>query len=91
VKLAGGLAGVQRPVIGLNDFLGRAQALFLEFAPGPTLMSCDNYDSMSIDNVASGPMAPELGVQPTALAALLPRWTADRNARIGVTRTRAHR
>ncbi|MCM5571643.1 complex I NDUFA9 subunit family protein [Burkholderiaceae bacterium FT117] len=91
VRFAGELAGARRPVIGLNEELGRTQALLLELAPGPTLMSRDNYDSMSIDNVASGPIAPELGVQPASLAALAPRWTAERNRRIGAVRTRAHR
>jgi NADH dehydrogenase len=90
VRAAGELAGVRRPVIGLPDSLGRLQALTLESLPG-RLMSRDNFDSMSIDNVASGPMAPELGVQPTSLAAVAWRWTSERNLRIGEHRTRAGR
>lgn len=91
VRAAGELAGVRRAVIGLPDPLGRLQALTLEFMPGRTLMSRDNFDSMSIDNVASGSMAPELGVQPTSLAAVAWRWTSERNLRIGDHRTRAGR
>lgn len=91
VRIAGELAGVRRPVIGLNDVLGRAQALALELAPGPTLMSRDNFDSMALDNVASGPVAPELGIQPTSIAAVAPRWSADRNTRASEARTRARR
>jgi NADH dehydrogenase len=37
--------------------------------PGPTLMSPDNLDSMRIDNVASGPIAPELGITPIGIEA----------------------
>ena len=91
VRIAGELAGVRRPVIGLNDVLGRAQALALELAPGPTLMSRDNFDSMAIDNVASGPVAPELDIRPTSIAAVAPRWSADRNTRASEARTRARR
>ncbi|MGI9025069.1 MAG: complex I NDUFA9 subunit family protein, partial [Burkholderiaceae bacterium] len=50
VQIAGayraGGNGHPRPVLRLPDVLGRLQAAFLEFAPGPTLMSRDNFDSM---------------------------------------------
>lgn len=61
--------GRPRPVIRLPDALGRLQAGLLEFAPGPTLMSRDNFDSMKDDNVASGryPGLAELGIVPTPL------------------------
>ncbi|HRO60049.1 MAG TPA: complex I NDUFA9 subunit family protein [Burkholderiaceae bacterium] len=91
VETAGRLAGVRRPVIGLPDGLGRLQARMLELMPGPTLMSRDNFDSMSIPNVASGPIAPELGVRPTGIAALAPRWIGERNAVFGERRMRAGR
>ncbi len=83
VRLAGAYAGHRRPVVGLPDALGRLQAALLEFAPGPTLMSRDNFDSMSLDNVASGPMAPELGVTPTALAAVASSYLGRSPARRG--------
>ena len=58
VRIAGsyriGSGGRPRAVFGLPDALGRLQAAFLEFAPGPTLMSRDNFDSMRTANVASG-------------------------------------
>jgi uncharacterized protein YbjT (DUF2867 family) len=91
VRVAGELHGVARPVIGLGASLGRLQAMALEFAPGPTLMSRDNLDSMSIDNVASSPIAAELGIDPTPIAAIAPYWSAERNARISAMRTRSHR
>jgi NADH dehydrogenase len=33
------------------------QAVLMEFAPGPTVMSRDNLASMKVDNVASGHVA----------------------------------
>ena len=73
VQIAGayraGGAGRPRPILRLPDVLGRFQAAFLEFAPGPTLMSRDNFDSMRIDSVATGryPGLAELGIAPTPL------------------------
>ncbi len=73
VQIAGacraGGDGRPRPVLRLPDVLGRLQAAFLEFAPGPTLMSRDNFDSMRVDNAATGryPGLSELGIVPTPL------------------------
>jgi NADH dehydrogenase len=73
VRIAGsyraGSHGVPRPIIPLPAALGRLQAAFLEFAPGPTLMSRDNFDSMQTDNIASGRYAglSDLGIVPTPL------------------------
>lgn len=91
IRMSGRLAGVDRPVLGLNEILGPLQASLLEHMPGPTLMSRDNYDSMAIDNVATGPIAPELRIEPVALSAMVARWAGERNTRIGAARTRAHR
>lgn len=77
VKLAGRMIGAERPVIGLPDGLGRLQAAVLEFMPGPTLMSRDNFDSMAVPNVprdAAHPFPPELGIKPAALSVLAPTW-----------------
>lgn len=90
VALAGRLSGHARPIIALPDALGRLQAALLEFAPGPTLMSRDNFDSLSIDNVASGPIAPELGIAPAGPSALAPAWFRH-DERLGSWRMRAGR
>jgi len=58
--------------------------------PGTPLMSRDNFDSMAIDNVASGPLDPALGITPTALSAFGPQYITP-GARYGEERTRAHR
>jgi uncharacterized protein YbjT (DUF2867 family) len=79
VKLAGTLSGHARPVIGLPAPLARLQALALEWMLGGPLMSRDNLDSMKQDNVLSGPIAPELGITPTALEAVAPQYLARRS------------
>jgi hypothetical protein len=66
------------------------QATLLEFTPGEPLMSRDNFASMSVDNLASGPIAPELGVVPTSMAAVAPGYLAHR-VRFNEERARAHR
>lgn len=73
VQLSAQLSGVNegrgRPVIPLPLWMGRMQALMLELAPGPTLMSRDNLDSMRTDNVATGllPGLESLGIAAAAL------------------------
>ncbi len=90
VRLAGRWSGHPRHVWALPYTLGQMQAALLEVAPGPALMSRDNFDSMSVDNVASGPIAQELGVVPTPMAAVAPEYLAGR-VRFNEERARAHR
>lgn len=74
VRLAGEYSGHRRLVIGMPDSLARMQAMVLEHMPGGPLMSRDNLDSMKVDNVAHGPIADELDIQPTALEAVAPYY-----------------
>lgn len=73
VRIAGsyrpGAVGRPRAILPLPDALGRLQAAFLEFAPGPTLMSRDNFDSMKTANIATGSYAglQDLDIVPTPL------------------------
>ena len=73
VELAGRWGGSPRPIWELPYTLGQLQAGLLGALPNP-LMSSDNFDSMSVDNVASGPMSPDLGVSPTPLGAIAPQY-----------------
>lgn len=84
VKLAGIYTGHPRPVIGLPDSLARLQALIMEHMPGGPLMTRDNLDSMKVDNVASGPIDPELGITPTALEAVAPYYLTGQKPHAGV-------
>ena len=91
VRLAGKRAGHVRPVIGLPDMAGRLQAMVLEALPGPTLMSLDNFDSMARDNVASGPIAPELGITPVSIEEAGADPVATRQQRFDLARGLARR
>ncbi len=91
IRFAGELGGRRRPVIGLPDSLGRLQATLLEWAPGPLRMSRDNFDSLAIDNVASGPIAPELRIEPKTLAAVAPSYVDVHELRLAEERRRAGR
>ena len=82
VQLAGGLAGCQRPVIGLPLWLGRAQGLAMEWLPGEPLMSRDNVDSLKVDNLPDGAALglAALGIAPASIYAIAPSY-------IGAART----
>jgi NADH dehydrogenase len=95
VELAGRWSGARRPVFALPAPLGRMQAALLEFLPGRTMMSRDNVDSMKTANVASGklPGLARLGIEPTPLEAIAPRYLGhvSGEARLEAWRARARR
>jgi NADH dehydrogenase len=53
VQLAGRWVGQARPILPLPYAIGWLQALLMEWAPGPTLMSRDNLDSMKVNSIAT--------------------------------------
>ncbi len=53
VQLAGRWVGNPRPVLSLPYAIGWLQALLMEWAPGPPLMSRDNLDSMKVHNIGT--------------------------------------
>lgn len=89
VELAGRWGGSPRPIWELPYTLGQLQAGLLGALPNP-LMSTDNFDSMSVDNVASEPMSPDLGVSPTPLGAIAPQYLPAQ-AKFCGERKHAHR
>jgi len=90
VLLAARLSGINdgrgRPVIGLPRWMGKVQAAILGLIPGKPLMSADNLDSMQVDNVATAqyPGLAELGISPTALAAIAPLYLVADSANTGL-------
>lgn len=79
VRYAGRASGHPRPVLHLPDALARLQAAVLEHMPGTPVMTRDNLDSMRLDNVMAGPLAPELGLrQPVSLEAVMTDVLAGR-------------
>ncbi|MDO9283049.1 MAG: complex I NDUFA9 subunit family protein [Methylotenera sp.] len=80
--------GLQRPIIGLNDTLSYAQAFMMELLP-IKLMSRDNVCSMEVDSVSQQPIPAILGVQPTALEAVIAEYLVDQTSRGAYDRFRS--
>lgn len=80
VQNAGRYAGRPRMVVGLPPALARLQALALEWMPGGPLMSRDNLDSMHADNVSAARDLERLGIRPTPIEAVAPRYLRDLRA-----------
>ncbi len=74
------ILGKQRPIIGLNDRLSMAQAFMMELMP-IKLMTRDNVRSMLVDSVCNTDLAPELGLQPTALDVVVPEYLTNHSPR----------
>jgi uncharacterized protein YbjT (DUF2867 family) len=74
------ILGKPRPIIGLNDKLSMMQAAMMEWLP-IKLMTRDNVRSMQIDNVCATPIAPELGVSPTAMDVIIPDYLLNKDPR----------
>lgn len=81
VKYCGDAIGRHARIIRLPDALARLQALTFEMAPGEPVISRDNLDSMKVDNVMSGPIAPELGIEPASIEAIAPGYLTGASMR----------
>ncbi len=71
VRFAGRASDHPRPIVPLPEGMGRMQAAVLEHLPGAPLLTRDNLDSMQVDSVLNGPMAPELGIHPASVEAVM--------------------
>lgn len=94
VRLAAQWSGHARPILRLPDALGRLQALTLEFMPGPTLMSRDNFASLKVNNVLSSPQAlgfAQLGISPASLHTVAPNYLSHNGDPYASARARARR
>jgi len=90
VQLAGRYAGCERKVISLSDKMGLLQARILQKLPGQ-LMSVDNFESLAKPSIATEPVAPELGINPTALSVIAPQYLGNQVSRFNEPRERARR
>ena len=81
VRLAGRLAGCERPVLPLPEAIARLQAGLMELLPGEPLMSRDNVDSMRVPNVATGrlPGLDTLGITPAPVEAVAAGYLGGRS------------
>lgn len=94
VRFAGKTIGKHSRIIKLPETLGRLQAMTMEMAPGEPLISRDNLDSMKTPNIASGPLAPELGIdEPASIEAIAPLYLTGNasRSRFDAFRATAHR
>lgn len=89
-QLAGRYAGCERKVINLSDKMGLLQAKILQRLPGQ-LMSVDNFESLAKPSIATGPIAPELGINPTSLSVVAPKYLGKQVSRFNEPRERARR
>lgn len=80
VRLAGRHAGCERPIIELPPAMARLQARMFERLPGTPLLTRDNLDTMSVDNVLDPAIqdltAAALGIKLTPLEAVAPHYLA---------------
>ncbi|CAM2174763.1 NAD-dependent epimerase/dehydratase domain-containing protein [Paraburkholderia sacchari] len=93
VQYCGEVVGRHARIVRLPDAFARLQALSFELAPGVPVLTRDNLDSMKVDSVLSGPLAPELGVEPVSIETIAPLYLADASlrSRLNLFRTSAHR
>jgi NADH dehydrogenase len=92
VRLAGRWGGRSRPIVSLPAGLGRLVAMAMERMPGEPLMTRDNLDSMTVDNVSARPVDPDLGIVPASLRALGPSlYGSGEGARYDAWRAQARR
>lgn len=80
--------GKKRKIIGLNDRLSYWQAYAMEMMP-LKLMTRDNIHSMEVDSVCQGPLAPELGLKPAPIEAIVPEYLANDTPRAAYERFRS--
>jgi uncharacterized protein YbjT (DUF2867 family) len=76
VRWVAALTGRRRLVVALPDALGWLQAAALGLLPGKPL-SLDNFRSLALDSVCSDDGLGRLGVAPTPLRAVAPRYLGD--------------
>lgn len=81
--------GKRRLVIGLPDFLARLQANVMEYVPGKPF-SRDNYKSLQIDNICKESGLKQLGIDPTGVDAVVPRFLAQQDLRGRYPEMRKH-
>lgn len=83
VGIAGQHGSHKRPVLPLPAVLARLQAGVMELMPGEPLMSRDNLDAMSVDNVATRqwPGLSSLGIAPASVHTIAPTYLGQRGGR----------
>ncbi len=81
VKFCGDVIGRHARIIRLPEALARLQAMTFEMAPGEPVITRDNLDSMKVDSVLSGPLAPELNIEPASIETIAPVYLTGASLR----------
>ena len=79
VRFIADTLALRRRIFGLPDFLGRLQALAMDFIPGKPF-STDNYRSLLIDSVCRQDGLAELGIAPHPMEAIVRQYLGARSA-----------
>lgn len=92
VSLVAKLTGRRRWIVGLPNFLGRLQALIMDFVPG-RLFSSDNYRSLTVDSICGQDGLANLGIKPHSMLASARQYLGSLgdNARMSHNRAAAGR
>jgi uncharacterized protein YbjT (DUF2867 family) len=90
VRFCGETIGREARIVRLPDAFARLQALSFEMLPGEPVLTRDNLDSMKIDSVMHGPLAPELGVEPVGIDVIAPVYLSGASLRSRFNAFRAH-
>ena len=89
VEYTASVIGVRRKVIALGKGLSALQANLLEYAPGKPF-SRDNYRSLQIDSICSGPFPDIFGITPQAVEAIVPTYLGKGRRRDRLNDYRRH-
>jgi NADH dehydrogenase len=74
VQFCGESIGRGARIVRLPDAFAYMQAFAFEMVPGEPPLTRDNLDSMTLDSILTGPLAPELGVEPASVEAIAPEY-----------------
>jgi NADH dehydrogenase len=89
LNYCGDVLGRHARIVRLPNAFGRLQALSFELVPGEPILSRDNLDSMKVDSVLSGPLAPELGIEPASIETIAPLYLGNASLRTRFNHFRA--
>jgi uncharacterized protein YbjT (DUF2867 family) len=92
VSLVASITRQRRWIVGLPDFLGRLQALVMDFVPGRPFSS-DNYRSLTVDSVSTENGFAQLKLHPHSMVACAKQYLGalEDNARLSHDRAAAGR
>lgn len=79
VRRTAAAANLPCHLIPLPDFIGRAQALVMDFLPGKPFSS-DNYRSLTVDSLCRQDGCASLGIQPSPMHAVIRGYLAEHSA-----------